>query len=308
VSTEEPPPEPDGEQPEESGDEGKPGSLPKPDPDAKDTIWFMNDNDQGDVAVRISDGEVQKRGTPTHLFSQVVDLAGEAIAQVGNLIVPPLVISARAGASMTVVFGEGAVDVERPQLLDRQVRRSAEDIGRLIVAENDALFSVALGVGKGAAAYADLARLVQTEGLTLDWKPRGQQVRRLDAARAAWQYEQLTRPPVTRTRPLRIEGLLYRAIMDRPGFGTAGLKLTRESPLPPKARGNSAVVRYETVDVEQRILHELLGQMIVATVSAEEIDPESTTILKPDLPHAVIEKIEASSRPVTLELFGEDVA
>jgi hypothetical protein len=305
VSAAEPPPEPGEERPGELGDEEAPSSLPSPDPEAEDTIWFMNAG-TGDVAVRISDGDVQKRGAPAHLFSQIVDLAGEAIAQVGNLIVPPLVVSARAGASMTVVFGEGVVDVDQPQLLDRQVQRSAEHIGRLIEADSDDLFSLAFSVGQGAAAYAELVHLVETAGLTLDWKSRGEKVRRLDVERATWQYAQLTKPPATHMRPLRIEGLLYRVIMDRPGSGTAGVKLTKESPMPPRARRNSAFVRYETVEVEQKILHELLGRMIVATVSAEEVDAESPTIVKPDLPHAVIEHIEATSRPVTMELFGDE--
>jgi hypothetical protein len=186
------------------------------------------------------------------------------------------------------------------------VLRSGTDIGRLIASTDDELFSVAYGVGRGAAAYAELIRLVEANDITMEWKPRDQPMQRLDPQRAGRQYERLTRQPNVRERPLRIEGLLYRAIMERPGYGTAGIKLSKASPLPPRRKGNNVVVRYQSPAVEQRILHDLLGQMVVATVKIVELDPESRSIVKPELPHALVEQIEASHQPVTDELFDGD--
>jgi len=297
-------PEPDEPEPEGS-DQGESPKWPEPDPD-KDSVWFMAGNEPGDVAVRISDGAVRKDGAPADLLSKLIDLAGDAIKDVGNLVVPPLVVSAHAGASMTVVFGETASEMPQGQLLDKQVQRSAEQIGELIGSEGDKLLSVAHGVGKGAEAYTKLLHFVQAEGIAVDWKTRPQPVQRLDQQRAASQYERLMQPPATRERALRIEGLLYRAIMDRPGSGTVGIRLAKESPVPPRHHGSTAVLRYESAEIEHLVLHELLGQMVVATVKVEEIDPTSTSIVRPELAHAIVEEIGPTSRPVTPELFDDE--
>lgn len=294
------PPEPD-EQAEEPDEEVQEWPTPSP---KKDDIWFMDADDIGDVAARISNGAVQKRGVPAHLFSELIKRAGKAIHDVGNLSIPPLVIGAHAGASMTVVFGEAPSEPVVPQLLDNQVLRSAEVIGRLIEAKDDDLINAAYGVGQGAAAYAELVHLIESEGLTLDWKTRDQPPRRLDQETAERQYERLSQPPETRERSRRIEGYLYRAIIDRPGYGTAGVKLSEDFVVP--HRGRSPVLRYEGLDIERRILHELLGQMIVAKVLVVEVDPQSRSIGKPEIPSPLIQDIEASHKPVTLDLFGGD--
>jgi hypothetical protein len=75
--------------------------------------------------------------------------------------------------------------------------------------------------------------------------------------------------------------------MERPGYGTAGIKLAKKSHVPQRHHGNNVIVRYESRDIERKILHELLGQMIVAMVRIVEPDPESPSMVQPDLPHAV---------------------
>ena len=288
-----------GEDPsEEPNGDGWPG----PDPD-KEIIEFMSG---GDVALRVSEGPATSKGLPTDIFSELVKRAGKAIEEVGSMIKPPRLIGAYSGKSMVLVFGDAADRSEQPELLQDQVLRSGLSIARLVAADDDELFSVAYGVGRGAAAYAELIRLAETYDLTMEWKAGDESVQRIDPARAARQYQRLTRQPETRERELPIEGLLYRAIMERPGYGTAGIKLAKGSAVPPRHQGNNVIVRYESREIEQQILHELLGQMVAVTVRIVELDPESRSIVQPDLPHAVVERIEASYQPVTNELFEDD--
>jgi hypothetical protein len=277
-----------------------------PEPDAeKEIIQLMAG---GDVALRVSNGPATSKGLPTDIFSELVKRAGSAIEEVGSMIRPPRLVGAYSGKSMVLVFADALDTAKQPELLEDHVRRSGVDIARLMAADDDELFSVAYGVGRGAGAYAELIHLAGAHDLTMEWKAGDGPVRRIGPRRAARQYERLTRQPETRARPLPIEGLLYRAIMDRPGTGTAGIKPTPGSSIPPTGSESKVIVRYESPKIEQQVLHELLGRMVRATVRIVEIDPESPSIVKPDLPYPVIEQIQASERPVTGDLFADDEA
>src|SRR4051794_11614282 len=90
----------------------------------------------------------------------------------------------------------------------------------------------------------------------LRWEVRDHgRPRTLSAERAGAQYDVLSTPPEERAREMRIDGLLYRAIYDGPGRGRVGIRLSKQSPVPPRHRGRTVIVEYDTPEVEDQVLH-----------------------------------------------------
>ncbi len=304
---------------EEGVEEAQPGSgespapqkaspWPSVDPEAIQNKQFMTAQDVagGQVAVTARDGEVQRRGAPSHLFAQLVDAVGNTIKQVGNLTIPPLVVRAEAGASITVYFGETLdVDARQAEIPYYGVWRSAQTVARLMSLDEDTIFDFALDVGVGATAYANLARFVESEGISIDWEARGLPAQSLDAERAARQYVELAKPPEYSQRSMIIDGLLYGVIYEGPGRGRARMRLSNGSATPPRHHGRTVILEYETEEIEQAIIHNLIGEPVVATIRVEDPVPR-TSVLPPEPSHAVIEAVERGGTYDMRELFRFD--
>ena len=299
-------PEPDAESGE--GQAPAPNPWPDKDPAAIETKSFMVGGDVpgGRVAVTIRDGNVAKTGAPDDLFSRVVQAAGNALTDIGSLIKRPYVVRADAFASMTIVFGEPVEESSQLEIPTAPpVWVAAARIGEMIGLDEEQLFEFAVEIGTGAAAYVELTRLVESEGITLDWETRTLEPQRLDPERAARQFKRLTPEPQLRDRTIDVDGLLYRVIYDGKGEGRAGIRLSKASARPPQHRGRLLIVRYESEDIEDQIIHNLIGQSVTATIRITEWTP-GTSIVKPELPYPLIEKIVAGGHYDPDELFDEE--
>lgn len=256
----------------------------------------------GDVAVTARDGTIEKSGAPSGLFSDLVKQIGQAIKDVGNLVNPPLVLHANAYASMTIVFGGLPEDEDQTKLPYHAVWRTSNKIGRLISLEGDELFTYALQVGAGAKSYVELTKLVQSEGIQLDWEVRGMSPQVLTVERAASQYQRLTAPAEIRERTMQVQGLLYRVIYEGQGSGRVGIRLAKGSPVPPRVK-RSAILRYQDAEIEDQVIHNLIGQPVRATLLISEYAPQAS-LSESDLPRPLIQSIEAIAHPV--ELFDAE--
>lgn len=325
MSNQEPPPdeEPDEEPDDEEPDEPGVGNVPElPDPGRPDDPLSIPDESPyttihpefsvagrvpgGEVAVTASNGRIERNGAPSGLFSRLTEQIGTAIQQVGNLFAPPLVVRAEAIQSMTIVFGDPLAAEAQAAFPFHPTRQGAMRIADLIALDDqDVLFGRALELGAGAQGYAELARLVQAEGLTLDWEPLGRPARRLTPERAAGHWQRLSEPPIQREREMHIDGLLYRVIYDGPGHGRVGIRLSRSSPVPPRHRGRTVVVQYDTPEIEALVLHELIGQPIIAGLRVIENAP-FTSVLQLAPPYPIIDHIHLGRPYDPMDLFGDD--
>jgi hypothetical protein len=254
---------------------------------------FMTADDVpgGLVAVTAGDGPIHSSGAPSDLFSRLTDRVGDAIQQVGNLWTRPLVVGAQARASITIIYGD-PIDADDGQdaFSWYPTLQSGLRIASLIDSSGADLFAHALQLGTAAQAYVELTNLVRSEGLHLEWEMLGDRPRQLSHERASQQYEQLSKPPQERRHEMQIDGLLYRAIYDGPGEGRVGIRLSKHSSLPPRHRGRTVIAQYDSVEIEDQILHHLLGQTVFATVNVVEYKPFSSVIqIQP--PYPTIERI-----------------
>lgn len=285
---------------------------PEVDPNALETKSFMTAHDVrgGLVAVTASQGAVLDIGAPSGFLSKLIKRVGDAIEGVGNLAMPPLVMSAEARASITVVFGDPISEDPQTAIPYFATWRASEVIALLMTLDDDeVLFNEALALGRGATGYAELVELVQGEGISLQWEPLGVPAQKLDVPRASKQHARLTAPAKMRSRGMTIEGLLYRAIYEDDGRGRVGIKLAQWSAATPRLHGRTAYLRYESTVVEDQILHNLMGKPVRATVRVEEPAPFTSAVATVP-PYPVIEAIEEghSFEPLTLgpEDFEEE--
>lgn len=262
--------------------------------------------DDGQVVVTASDGDIGKNGAPSGLFSRLVDHVGRVIHDVGNMPTYPLVLAAARTRSITVVFGDAAIEEAQVELPYSPTAHGGSQVADLIALEGDELFERAVEVGQGIASYVELAQFVQTEGIDLEWVVAERAVR-LEPARAAKQYERLNQEPEQRSRMMTIDGLLYRAIWDGPGYGRAGIKLSRYSPLPPRRRGHTVIVEYDDREIEDLVLHQLIGKPVIVQLEAFEY-PTLSNILGGLPPYPRIEAIREGKRFERLDLWNDEEA
>jgi hypothetical protein len=254
----------------------------------------------GLVAVTGHGGPFQELGAPGDQLAGLIKNAWQALREAGNLAFSPRALAAVPVGSIAVVFGEPPQPPDQLQLPVSPLWDAASRVARLIPLEGDPLFEAALALGKGAQGYVGLAKLVQTTGITLEWEVRSAPIQVLTPDRAGTQYENLTRAPELRTRTVEVRGLLYRAIFEEHGRGKAALHLAKSSAVPPQARGSFVVMHYTSSDVEELVLHGLLGKFVKATLRIEE--PVPNTAIKPELPAAVLTAIEGTESEEQLEI------
>jgi hypothetical protein len=260
--------------------------------------------DGGSVAVTASEGPITAQGAPAGLFAKLAEVVGATLAEVGNMVAQPLVLAAGATNSMTIVYGEPASDPDEIALPIRTTLQSGVHIGNLIATEEEEeLIGRARQLGRGARSYVDLVRLVHSEGIDLKWQVGQDPPHTLTSVQAGLQLRRLTAPPRRHVREMDVDGLLYRAIWEGPGEGRVGLKLSKHSPKPPRRHGGTVVLLFEEDRrIEDLVMHQLLGQSVVARIEVTEFDI-ATNVLGEAPPHATIKDIEKGARLDTIDLL-----
>ena len=275
---------------------------PSFDPEAIGTTNFMKAGDVpgGLVAVTGHGGPFQELGAPGDQLASLVKHVWQALREAGNLTFSPRALAAVPVGSIAVVFGEPPRPPDQLQLPVSPLWDAASRVAHLIPLDGDPLFEAALKLGKGAQGYIGLTKLAQTEGITIEWEVRGAPTQALTPDRAGMHYANLTRPAQLRTSEMQVRGLLYRAIFEERGRGKAAIHLAKSSAVPPQARGSFVVMHYAKSDVEELVLHSLLGKFVTATLRIEE--PVPNTAIRPELPPAVLTAIEGSEPEEQLEM------
>jgi hypothetical protein len=245
-------------------------------------------------------GSFEGEGAPGDELASLVKQAWLAIKEAGYLAFSPRALAAVPVGSIAVVFGEPPQPPDQLPLRVSPLWEAGKRVADLIPLADDELFRAALKLGKGAQGYIGLVRLAQTAGITIEWEVRGTDARVLTPDRAGIQYENLTRPAELRTHEMPVRGLLYRAIFEERGKGKAAIHLAKSSAVPPQARGSFVVMHYNKSDVEDLVLHGLLGKFVKATLRIEE--PVPNTAIKPELPPAVLTAIEGTESEEQLEI------
>jgi hypothetical protein len=296
------------DKPDEQSAGQPPGQSKRPwptlDPKAiKDKQFMLGGAPEDVVVLKASDGAVTDRGAPATLFSRIVEHAGAALRGVGNMLNEPVVLGASSG-SMVVAFGDQAVATAQTALPYRPTVESGRRMAEIVELDGDDLYGRVLELGQGAARYVELAQFVHSEGIVLDWFV-GQERARLTPDRAGQQYQSLSAPPEEHSREMIVDGLLYRAIYDGPGYGRVGLRLSRHSPLPPRRRGRTVVLEYRDREIEDLVLHSLIGQPVIATVNVTEYAP-FTNVLGELPPYPVIREITRGRRFELMDMFAEE--
>lgn len=296
------PQEPDSEIEQSSA--GSPADDPWPefDPEAVGTADFMKAANVrgGLIAVTGHGGPFAEPGAPGDQLAVLVKHAWQALREAGNLSFSPRALAAVPVGSIAVVFGEPPPPPDQLPLPISPLWDAGSRVARLIPLEGEALFEAALTLGKGAQGYVGLTKLIQGAGITLEWEVLTAPVQVLTPDHAGSQYEALTRPAEFRVREMEVRGLLYRAIFEARGRGKAAIHLAKSSPVPPQARGSFVVMHYNTSDVEELVLHELLGKFVTATLRIEE--PVPNTAIKPDLPPATLTALAGTNSEEQLEI------
>jgi hypothetical protein len=241
------------------------------------------------LTVTIDNGRVAKRYAPADLVAGLTDRVQTLMRDVGGGF-PSMFYGALATNSMTLFFGDPRPEAAQAQLPIEVTHSHAKRIAELIDAEPDELFARAIELGEPAKRYADLVHFVESEGIALQWRPRGEEPRTLTVRHAALQYARLIAEPPHDERPLRVNGVLYRVIADRQEarLGTVGIRLHYWSAKPPSRHGVSrrvVLASYRDREVEDAIKQGLIGEPVEAVLSVRQpklglsIDPEHVELV-----------------------------
>ena len=83
------------------------------------------------------------------------------------------------------------------------------------------------------------------------------------------------------------------------------MRLSKQSPLPSRHRGRTVIAEYESPEIEEQVLHELLGKPVIADLRVVEyVAMTSALVVKP--PYPLIESIKAGRPYEELELFWDE--
>ncbi len=172
---------------------------------------------------------------------------------------------------MTLFFGDPEPAGHQEELAYQATFSAAERIAKLIEVDVDdeEFFSRAVGIGAPVRKYDELAQLVESEGVTLDWAPKERPARSLTPTRASRHHARLNAPTEMVEWDLTVNGILYRIIAE-PGAeqGTVGIRLFKWSGRPPTMRGGSLIVPYDVGELHQTIKSGLFGEAVEARIRA----------------------------------------
>jgi hypothetical protein len=277
----------------DEGKEGEPappggGRLPPHDPDAHETKRFYTAlRQRASLVVTLTGGAVAKQYAPALLvsrFSQAVDLL---VRDVGGGV-GPMLYGVVPGNSMELLFGDPLIDSPQGQLPLGAVREHAMRIANLMESDDpDALFQQALRLGPPAKRYADLARLVESEGVTLTWTPSDSKPVELTPIRAEAHVFALTREPLLSERTKHAHGILYRVFAEPKDdhLGTVGIRLFKWSSRP--TGRNRLLATYESPEVGYAIKDGLIGEPVEVTLLIREAMPGTSLEVGPRTPVVV---------------------
>lgn len=286
---EEPSPKPErrepGEEEAERPDPGRPKRIPPEDSRAREIgkRFMLGDSLSGaPLAVRVTEGAVEAAYAPAELVAKLAHQIALVLRDFGGGI-GPMLYAIAPGSSMTLVFGDAGPFGEQEQLAVNRTATHAGRVAELIDLEGDALYARALEIGSPARQYAELTRLVETEGVTLEWSVREEEPRVLTPRRAGNQHARLLKPGETRAREMGVHGVLYRVITEPTvqGYsGSVGIQLHSWSARPPGVRSRKLLANYEARRVEEQIKDGLVGESVEARLSVREPIPGASLELE----------------------------
>lgn len=258
--------------------ENSPPRIPEPD-SIQDEKRFIVENDDEfgpNLRVTVSGGLIEKAYGPAELLGRLVERMATAISAMSGS--PTMLYGAMAGNSMTLIFGDPAPSGEQAQIPLRQTLSAAHQIAELITLEDDALFQRAVELGgRRIRPYDELAKLVASDGLTLDWHPLDADSVRLSPERAAQQRKRFAEPPEMREWTLAVNGLLYGVLTEAPAKeGSIRIRPHEWSNLPPGASKKGMLrIHYEGPELSAKIKEGLIGEPVEAIVRVMQPRPGS---------------------------------
>jgi hypothetical protein len=264
------------------------------------------------LEVTVDDGRVARTYAPADLISGLTERVQALLRDVGGGF-HTMFYGALATNSMTLYFGDPQPEDAQAQLplevTISHARRVAELMG---AADDDELFARALALGEPARRYTDLMHFVESENITLRWKPLDDPVTSVTSRRAAQQYARLIDEPEHDERSMTVNGTLYRVIADRGErrLGTVGIRLHSWSLRPPTRHGvqrRAIIAAYESPEVETAIKRGLISEPVEAMLIVRQpklglsIDPEHVELVVAEIRSGPSEESRLGSR-----MFGDD--
>lgn len=268
--------------------------IPADDPADHETgKRFMSALDGAALIVTVSEGDVTKNYAPGELVAKLAKTVSELLRDVGGGFTPML-YAALPGNSMRLYFGDPQPEEAQGRLPMDVVLGHAQRVAELIDLNEDDLFDSAVRLGAPAQRYAELAHLVENEGVVLEWKPRDDKPHKLSPRRASQQFERLSKEPPTSDRVLTINGVLYRVIAEphEGRLGSLGIRLHDWSAKPPSRhrRGMKVLASYGARQVEEAIKNDgLIGEPVEARLIIRQ--PQPGTSIDPGRVELVVDKI-----------------
>ena len=294
---------PDDERANEQPASGQPSDAPSPGPrippdDPKDhetgkRYAAVVALDHAPLVVTVADGEVASDYAPASLIARLAERVHEVLRDMGGGW-PPMLFGALPTSSMTLYFGDPRPENAQAQLPVEITLSHARTVAQLIDLEGDELFARALEIGAPANAYSKLAHFVESEGVTLSWKPRDDTAHKLTPPRAARQFARLSAEPPRQDRPMTINGVLYRVIAEPQDshLGTVGIKLHDWSARPPRRqRGARVLAAYDKTEVADAIKAGLIGEPVEARLLVRHAVPLTT--IDPERVQLIVDHIES---------------
>lgn len=218
---------PEGDDPNDSPSEEKgdkaPPPLPSPDELAEDIEFSVGRlSQESPLAVTVANGPIGKSFAPADLIGKLAAGIAALVKDVAGS--ETMLYGVAPGNSMTLFFGDPKQVDAQAELPLGATQAAAERIADFVETVDAAFDARARAVGAPMRRYDEIARLVISEGLTLDWQPRNGAARRLTPEIASEQHGRLKRPPEMVEWEIPVNGYLYRLIAE-PGAtsGAAGI-------------------------------------------------------------------------------------
>lgn len=244
------------------------------------------------LRVTVNEGEIEEGYGPAELLAALATAVTDLLKDVGGNF-PPMLFGVVPDGSMSLYFGDPVPDDSQERLALGITESNASRVSQVLQAEGpDEVFAQALRLGRGATSYRELARLVESRGVTLNWQVRNDRPVELKPDRAAAQVIRLSQEPPVREREITVNGRLYRVIDERRDeqLGTIGIHLFKWSPKPPLWSA-TLLPSYRTLEVRRAIKDGLIGENVEAVLTIRQPVPGQT--LEPDKrPDLIVKSIE----------------
>ena len=205
-----------------------------PPPGQLEDKWFMVGWEREPaLAVTIAHDQLWERGAGAGITGRILAAIDVLIKKFGGGV-ELILAGAFATESITVYLDDPLPRGDQSEIPVEFTMTAASRVQELMRLNGDELFTKAVELGPAARSYVEFVRQVGASGVSVQWRPRGQEAVALPPKRATGQYERLTATPELRELTMSLIGLLYRVIADpTQPESTLGIKLAKESPRPP---------------------------------------------------------------------------